>query len=192
VKIQNRILGNSFGRKNAEDVLSGFCQEIITGMTTSYLTLVTAGLLVEQLFQAFDGRKLFKREALPYGIQGLQELDWGKLNSELSPLHDQFLGRVRTKEGCLDAPLRKHIETVDGKQWTWFGDFAGLLVIVDESMRETAGLVRYRLHAFEIGIPRKNCSFQMFVNANDPSFRENLLMEDPVVSFENPPVRRFI
>ena len=138
------------------------------------LILVVAGLVVEQLFHSYDGVKSFDRKELPYGIQGVQELDWNRQNAELAPAREEFLSR--SVQGRL-------LETIDGKHWRWFGN--GSLVVIDETMPQTptVGLVKYRFHAFDVGFPRRNTAWQMFVNVKHRDWND-FIAHNPVVSDE--------
>ncbi|EXJ89471.1 hypothetical protein A1O3_02538 [Capronia epimyces CBS 606.96] len=173
---ETRMLGEQFGGLDAENVVSAICHKIILGTTTNFLTLVLAGTLTKQLFGAYDGARSFSRENLPFGIQGVQELNWSKQDNELSPLHDAF--QKRKREEGEQVVQEKHFDA-KGNQLVWMGYLSPFLIVIDRSMMKTAGLVRYHLHSFTSLFRWEQAAFQIFVNVNHPGFVREFRTADP-------------
>ncbi|KAJ4517035.1 hypothetical protein HRR90_004790 [Exophiala dermatitidis] len=173
---ETRTLGQGFGALDAEDVLAGFCQRILLGITTTRPTLLLASALTHHLFKAYDGTRAFSCMNLPFGIQGIQELDWKKQNDELFALRRALKKRV-LEEGS-QVVHEKHFDD-KGNELLWMSFYVPFLSVIDRSMLKDRGLVKYQFHVFKTELPWELVAFQMFVNVESPAFKREFVKKDP-------------
>ncbi|KIX97204.1 uncharacterized protein Z520_07318 [Fonsecaea multimorphosa CBS 102226] len=164
--VVTHALGASYEGREVEEVLAGFCQRIFLLFQVDTRALGIAGVIAEQLFKSIDDNGSFSRETMPLGIQGVQELNWTTQNEELVALQQQYQRRVQD-EG---KPLKPFSMTdSNGNELLFAGLGEETLVIVDKAML-AVGIVRYRVHFFDVGLGRPKNSWQLFVKINHQDF----------------------
>ena len=184
--LARRDLGG-FRGKTAEEVLRGFCQEIsLPFQTTKEAAGIVCGI-AQQLFRAFDGNATFARDQLPLGLQGLQQVDWTKQNSELAALRQRHKERTVRNIAFRSSPYTAFcidcIDTLEGDEYLCTGVEDTDLVLIDETL-EAANIMKYRIHNFHDGVgPQSRYSWQAFVKTDHPDFAGGCLQNSlcPIV-----------
>ncbi|KIV80393.1 hypothetical protein PV11_07894 [Exophiala sideris] len=172
---ETRVLTGHLQESDTQDVLGGFCQRVALDYTATGSYLLTAYLLARPLFRAYDGGKVFPQELLSQGMLGVQERDWHQGNTELRPLRDDF--RRRRQTWTLTPQPIAHFDPNIQQQYLCMGDRDEVIVVMDK-LKEFQW--KYRVHSFDVGLPTKNFSFQMFIQQDEEEV-EDLARMAPLV-----------
>jgi len=159
---ETRVLTGHLVESNTQDVLGGFCQKVGLDYTATGSQLVIAYVLARPLLRAYNGGNIFPRELLSQGMLGVQERNWEEGNTELGPLRDDFRRRRQTWTQAPEPII--HFEPTVKQQYLCMGDRDEFIVVMD---RLNEFQWKYRVHSFDVGLPTKNYSFQMFIQLEE-------------------------